>query len=465
MKKTRMAIAALLLASMSMTMFACDDKEESSYKSLDSATAAEVAEIAAEDSRLTGELENKTIKWMANWDINPDSSGKEPPIELAIFQSRYGGVVEYHAVDWSTRYDSLANAINGGEGVDFFPASDLDAFPMGAIKDMFAPIDDYMDFSNELWADTKEVMDQFTWGGKHYVIVNAVSGDNCALIYNRNTIEENGLKDPAELLEKGEWNWNTFQEQLEQFVNVEEGYYGLDGYWFENGLSRTTGVPYIGIEDGKLVSNLKNSSLERLQNWFFELSTNNLVAIGCGDFGWSEMPQYIGEGKELYFPAGLWKLYCTPDQWEPTFGDAEDVMFVPMPKDPESDTYYIPCGLDGYVMVKGGQNPEGVVKFAECKRVTITNERAEAIATEQLYDVYGWTDEMVQMKIKMDEMARANPVYDFYTGTSADITAILDSSENGIRTATKGQIQWSETVGTISSAIDAYLAEYNSTQN
>lgn len=465
MKKTRVAIAALLLASMSMTMFACDDKEESSYKSLDSATAAEVAEIAAEDSRLTGELENKTIKWMANWDINPDSSGKEPPIELAIFQSRYGGVVEWHSVDWSTRYDSLANAVNGGEGIDFFPASDLDAFPKGTIKDMFAPIDDYIDFSKDLWADTKDVMDQFTWGGKHYVIVNAVSGDNCALIYNKTTIEENGLKDPAELLEKGEWNWKTFQEQLEQFVDVENGFYGLDGYWFENGLSRSTGVPYIGIENGKLVSNLKDPSLERLQNWFFELSTNNLVAIGCGDFGWSEMPQYIGEGKELYFPAGLWKLYSTPEQWEPVFGDAEDVMFVPVPKDPESDTYYIPCGLDGYVMVKGGQNPEGVIKFAECKRVTITNERADAIATEQLYDVYGWTEEMVQMKIKMDEMARANPVYDFYTGTSADVTKILDSSENGIRTATKGQIQWSETVGTIGSAIDAYLAEYNASQN
>ncbi len=464
MKKTRMAIAALLLASMSMTMFACGE-EESSYKSLDSATAAEVAEIAAEDSRLTGELENKTIKWMANWDINPDASGKEPPIELAIFQSRYGGVVEYHQVTWDTRFDTLANAINGGEGVDFFPASDLDVFPKGALKDMFAPIDDYVDFNNELWADTKDVMDQFVWGGKHYVICNAVTGDNCVVIYNKNTIEENGLKDPAELLEKGEWTWDTFQEQLEQFVDVENGYYGLDGWWFENGLSRTVGVPYIGIEDGKLVSNLKDPNLERLQNWFFELATNNLVAIGLGDFGWSEMPQYIGEGKELYFPAGLWKLYSTPDQWEPVFGDAEDVMFVPMPKDPEADAYYIPCGLDGYVLCKGGQNPEGVVKFAECKRVTITNERANEIATEQLYDVYGWTDEMVQMKLKLDEMAQANPVYDFYTSTSADVATILDSSENGIRTATKGEFQWSETLGTISSAIDAYLAEYNAMQN
>ena len=458
MKKTRLAIAAVLLASLSMGLIGCGE-EESSYKTLDSATAAEVAEIAAQDERLTGELENKTIKWMANWDINPDTSGKNVPIELAIFQSRYGGVVEYHAVDWTTRYDTLANAINGGEGIDFFPASDLDAFPKGAIKDMFVPIDDYIDFSDPLFADVKEVMDQFMWKDKHYVIVNAVSGDNCCVIYNKTTIEENGLEDPTELFEKGEWTWDTFQEQLEQFVDIENNQFGLDGYWFEAGLSATCGVPYIGLEDGKLVSNLKDSTIERLQNWFYTLGSTNLVAIGVGDYGWTEQPSYIKEGKTLFFPAGLWQLYSEKVQWVEKFG--EDVMFVPMPKDPEADEYYVPCGLDGFVMVKGGQNPEGVAKFSACKRVTITNERADQLGIEQLYNDYGWTEEMVEMKKKCDELARANPHYDFYNAVSQDVGKILDSSENGIRTATKGQIPWSETVGTISSSIQAYLDEAN----
>ena len=460
MKKTRMAIAALLLTSMSFTMFGCN-KEESSYKSLDSATAAEVAEIAAEDARLTGELENKTIKWMANWDINPDASGKNVPIELAIFQSRYGGVVEYHPVEWNTRYDSLANAINGGEGIDFFPASDLDAFPKGAIKDMFIPIDDYIDFESDLWSDMKDTMDQFVWNGKHYVIVNAVTGDNCLVIYNRTTIEENGLDDPAELLEKGEWTWKTFQEMLQQFVDPENGQYGIDGWWFEAGLSATCGVPYISRDaSGKLVNNLKDPAIARMQDWMYELGTTNCVAIGVGDYGWTEMPQYIGEGKTLFLPAGGWKLYSEKAQWSEVFG--EDVMFVPMPKDPNAAEYYVPCGLDGYVMVKGGQNPEGVAKFADCKRVTITNERAEALASEQLYTDYGWTEEMVEMLDKCHELARANPHYDFYTAVSADVTTLLDNNENGVRSASKGIAKWSESLSAIYSAVDAYLNEYNS---
>ena len=69
---------------------------------------------------------------------------------------------------------------------------------------------------------------------------------------------------------------------------------------------------------------------------------------------------------------------------------------------------------------------------------------------------------MVNMLHKCHEMAKANPHYDFYTAVSSDVTSILDSNENGIRAASKGQTQWSESVSAINSAIDAYLADANS---
>ena len=457
MKKIKAALAAILIAVMSAAATGCDNGKET-YKELDEATAQKIADIAAKDERLTGELENKTIKWMATWDINPDNTGKNVPIELAIFQARYGGKVEFHSVDFNTRYDSLANAINGGEGIDFFPANDLDAFPKGAIKEMFAPIDDYIDFSDPLFADVKETCDMFQWNGKHYVIVNDISGDNCVVIYNRDTMEENGLDDPAELFAKGEWTWDTFQKQLQQFVDPESGQEGIDGWWYEAGLSATCGVPYISIEDGKLVSNLKDPAIERLQNWMWELGTANYVCVD--EHGWKEMPTNIGEGKELYYPCGVWALYKEKPQWSAEFG--ENAMFVPMPKDPNADKYYIPCGLDGYMMVKCGQNPEGVAKFAACKRMAITNESAAEIGTQGLYDDYGWTEEMVEMLHKCHEMAKENPRYDFFNAISKDVSDLLDSNElGGIRSASKGSYQWSESVSAVAPAIDAYLDEYN----
>lgn len=459
MRKRRYTAAVLLAAAVSCGVLTGCSGSESSYKSLDSATAAEVAEIASKSELLTGELENKTIKWMANWDINPDSTGKNVPIELAIFQSRYGGKIEFTNVDWSSKFDALANAINGDTGIDFFPASDLDVIPRGAIKEMFVPIDDYIDMEDPLFKDMKPIMDRFVWNGKHYVIANSVSGDYCVVIYNRETMEENGLEDPAKLFSEGKWDWNAFQKQLKQFCDPEEGRWGIDGWWFEEGLSATCGVPYIDLKDGKLVNNLKDPAIARLQNWMYELGTSNCVAIGNGEYGWSAQPNFIGEGKTLYYPCGCWALYT--DSWKNDFG--ENAMFVPMPKDPNSSEYYIPCGLDGYVMVKGGQNPEGVAKFAACKRLAITNERANELGTQQLYDDYGWTEEMVQMRKKLDEMAKANPYYDFFNAVSTDVSGILDSNETGIGATTKSAMKkWSEVVGEVYSTIDAFLKQYNS---
>ena len=91
MKKIRFAVASLLIASMSAGLLGCGAEGESSMgKQLESHVASQVQDIANSDSRLTGDLgENKTIKWLANWDINPDSTGKSTPIELELFHDRY----------------------------------------------------------------------------------------------------------------------------------------------------------------------------------------------------------------------------------------------------------------------------------------------------------------------------------------------------------------------------------------
>ncbi len=457
-RQLKSTIAAILLTAMALTCFACGKTEESSYKTLDSATREEVAQIAASDNRLTGELENKTIKWMANWDINPDGTGKNVPIELAIFQERYGGKVETKLIDWNSRFDILATSINANEGIDFFPAGDVDTFPKGAIRGMFQPVDDYIDLDSALWQDVKPASDQLMWDGSHYVIVNAVTGDGCVVIYNRTTIEEANLEDPAKLYAEGKWDWNAFESMLTKFVDPANNKFGIDGWWFEYGLSATCGTPYIGLENGKLVNNLKSESVERVQNWMYDLFKNNCVAIGVGDYGWKEKPNYIGEHKTLFYPCGMWALYKSPEQWQADFG--EDCFFVPMPKDPKADTYSIPASIDGYLMVKGGQNPEGVAKFAECKRVTLMNERANTLGTEQLVKDYGWTDEMLKMHSDIDKLALANPYFDYYRGVTKDLESILDSNESGIRAASKG-VPWNESLAAIYDQVQAMVDEVN----
>ena len=311
-KRFAAAAAAVILAAATVSCEA--DKGGEQTDKLDKATREELARIAAQDPRLTGELENKTIKWMANWGFSTENHPN-----LVVFQERYGGNIEETIIDWDVRYDKLATAINGDEGIDFFPAGDTDAFPKGAIKSMFVPVDDYIDFDSELWKDVKDANDLFLWDDKHYVICTDLSGANTAVFYNKKTIEDYGLDDPKELFDKGEWTWDTFKKMLDEFVDPENGLYGIDGYWTEAALSLTTGVPYIGLEDGKLVNNLKDPAIERVQNFMTELYNDGCV-IDKEMFDWAEKPNFIGEGKELFYPCGLWAVYKPAEEWQKTLG-------------------------------------------------------------------------------------------------------------------------------------------------
>lgn len=467
MRKWRSLPVILAAAVFAFAAGGCGSNSKYTDQAMDEQTRAKVASLAAEDPNLTGELENKTIKWLSDWDINEGATGKTTPTDLAVFQERYGGKVEWYECPYEERYDQLSRLINADEGIDFFYAGNFDAFPKGAIREMFVPYDDYIDLNSELWADVKDINDSIQWKDKHYMAVTQMTGDNCAIIYNRDTVRELGFEDPAELYAKGEWNWDIFQEMLEVFVDVDNQKYGLDGWWFETGLSATTGVPYIGLEDGKLVSNLSDSSIERVQNLMYDLFIRDCVAIGVGDFGWVEKPSYIGEGKELFYPVGLWSLETSanstdadgnPTGWKVTYG--ENCMFVPMPRDPKADAYYIPASMDSYCFVKGGKNPEGVAKYLECKRATLLNEDIKAIGDAQFVNDYAWTEEMLDMKHSMDEMAMEHPVIDFKNGVTTDLTTLIDDNATGIRASGKGTL-WNETLSSLKDPVQMMLDEVN----
>lgn len=457
MKKIKAFITLFLAAALSLSLTACGKNTESpiKYKTLDKETRAAIRSIAVGDERLTGELENKTIKWMSDWDINPDGTGKNVPTDLAVFQERYGGKIEWHKVTFENRYEKLAEAINSGEGIDFFYGGNMDAFPKGAVRGMFAPLDDYIDFSSPLWSDIQEVNDGMKWNGSHYLATVQVTGDSCAVIYNRKTVQEAGFEDPAKLYADGKWTWDIFEDMLQSYVDDKNQRYGIDGWWFESGLMNTTGVPAIGLEDGKLINNLSAPNMERVQNFMYDLYSTGCVAIGMGDYGWTAKPAYIGEGKTLFYPCGLFALYKAKEAWQADFG--EDVFFVPMPKDPEADEYYIPCGMESYALVKGGSNPEGVAKYLESKRCVLLNEELRKISDKQMITDYSWTEEMIEMKNSMQELAEANPFFDFSKGVSADCGQLLDDN---LRNSARGKL-WNETFDSINSTVDTYINEIN----
>jgi len=232
MKNVKKAIAFISALTLMGTVTACGSTdsgtsstsaetsattETTPAKELDEEDKAAVAEMDTGDDE---KLENGTVKWLSFWDLNP-ANGKPKSVELELFETKYGGKIEYIPTTYETRYSDLSTQVLGGTSPDLFPAADLDTFPGKAIAGMFEPFDDYLDFDSDLWSSgAKKLSDEHTLGGKHYVAV--VSTDaGCVCIYNKKTISENGLPDPAELLAEGNWNWDTFKDMCVEFTDPE----------------------------------------------------------------------------------------------------------------------------------------------------------------------------------------------------------------------------------------------------
>lgn len=462
MKKLKALLASLTMSVIAFSATACgktgsDTSKNEEYK-MPPDREEKLNKVLESEKNYTldGELENKTIKWMSDWDINPNKTDPIPHSDLYYFQKVYGGKIEYYHVDYEQRYEKLAEAISSGEGIDFFFAGNGDAIPKGAVREMFVPVDDYIDFESPLWKDVKPVNDSLMWNDKHYAAVVQTTGDSVAVVYNRKTMQEAGLEDPAVLYENDEWTWDTFQEMLEKYVDTSNQRYGIDGWWFELGLIGTTGVPPVSISDGKLVNNLADPAMERVQNWLYELNQKDLIAIGSDDYGWEAKPNYIGEGKLLFYPVGLYEFYSKPEVWQEKYG--EDVFFVPMPRDPDADKYYVPAKMEAYSIVSGASNPEGVARYLDCKRYVLLNKEARTVADSMYTEDYGWTQEMVDMKESLQTLADENPVIDISRGVSADCGEILD---NSLRNAARGN-PWNETYDSISSVVQNYIDKVNS---
>lgn len=276
MKKKKL-LSILTASIILVSACSCDRNEDATNRTdspnntttpaatLDSEEKAAISEVEMTNEK----LENGTVKFLSSWDINP-ADGKPKQVALEMFEMNYGGKIEFIPCTWEERYTVLGKMIAAGDSPDMFSAGDMDCFPQGAVNNMFLPLDDYVDFDSELWAPMKEVNEQFVFNGKHYV--GATSTDaGVVMIYNRKTIDENGLDDPMKLLEEDNWTWDTFYDMMIKFCDRTNEKFAVDGWWFEGAFSLTTGVPYVGMKDGKIVQNLDDPLIEQAQRFMLNM--------------------------------------------------------------------------------------------------------------------------------------------------------------------------------------------------
>lgn len=460
-KKLSLITAAAMTAAMLSGCGSNDDGQtaDTSYsapKETTTATmASEDAEIVEQVEVDAEKLENGKLRWLSFWSLEPEE-GETVDVFLQLFKTKYGGEIEYIPTTDSTKYDDLATLVLGGNSPDMFPAADLDTFPGKASAGMFQPMDDYIDYDSELFPEgAKRINDMHSIGGKHYMACVAADAGTI-IIYNKNTIEENGFDDPAKLAYNNEWTWGAFKQMCYDFTDPDQDKYAIDGWWYELAMMLSTGVPVIGMENGEVVNNVMDPSLARVQELFREMH-NAGVNFPRAEYNWKEHPEKIGEGKTLFYPVGSWQLY-EPDI--SAFGKPGEIMFVPMPRDENADEWYLSAagGLDAYAMCKGAPNPEAVAAFIKCKLTANTDESVKDVNEKKLRGDYGWTDEMIEMYNYVNDLTNEHPVVDFYAAVNADVYELL---HNPIKDASYNGTDWYQTRDERNAAVQNYIDEMN----
>ncbi len=414
----------------------------------------QVEQVSNLADTLTGELDNKVVKWMSFYDPwHPTGQGNSKPVSVELFETKYGGEIEHYPTTWATQFSDLSTMILGGEGIDFFPA--VEAIPNCVINGMTVSYDEYIDWESPLWSSVKDLNDQFMVGGSHYLMACQAT-EGYVVYYNRQTIEANGFEDPKTLYENGEWTMTKFKEMLSEFVDPDAGFYGLDGWFNCTPLMLASGVPSVSLKDGKVVNNLNDPNLERAMTFQYDLYREGLM-LDKSLTNWQTKLEYMGEGKELFYIGGLYEIESAPDIWTAKFGSAEDVFFVPVPRDEKADEYYYNAEIDCYNLCKGAQNPEGVARLIECVIAAHNDENAQAINDEQHIRDYGWTQEMIDMRYEVRRLTQANPVRDIYGGLPTDASQILSEVINMPLNGT----DWFTARDSATDAVDVLLEEVN----
>ena len=426
MKKIKKSLAFLTAMISVLSISACGSSESSdngTASATDTETTTSVETVLVSDTSEIEEIADdaqKEIIWMGTYDLNP-SRGADKSVEMTLFNNKGGTVITNKVVD-SEKFDKLATALLSNKDVPDIFKYEWMAFPSQVLKNMYQPVDDIVDFSDPLWADTKATADQFVLNGKHYVAPVSFSVGTL-FMYDQNVIDSNNLDDPYELYQNGEWNWDNWYSMMETFVSGapdDTVRYGING-WFQPQLIQQTGKTMVVYEDGHFKSNLDDSDIERAEDLIYKIGKNNYI-----------QPDWLGgasnalkDGNILFYCMGPWALTGSNG---PKEGD--DYRVVPVPKDPNAEGNYMTSDMTAYMWVKGSKANEAVKTWYECCRIANTDPEYLENSKQKFLNANPlWTEDMYQ--VLQDASSSDNiMVFDYGYGISPLLSDDY-SSEDG----------------------------------
>lgn len=292
-----------------------------------------------------------------------------------ILAQRFGGTIETEICNQGSAYfDKLGQLVATGNSPDIV-RYDWMAYPYAISKNMYTPLDDWLDMDSDLWSNEKDVIEAFNYVGKHYYYPSDVN-PYFVMLYNKATIDEAGLDDPLELYKSNNWTWDTFKELTRKWCNQSEEHIGFTGgSWTGMLMINSTGVKTIDVTGTEIINNFKNSNAERAMSFFTDMKKNNLIGDGFVNPG-----EAFADGNLLFLAMGLTWGYEEVQKMFFNNGtlETDKVVALPLPRDPQSDKYYMAAETFGFLVPAGASNIQGGVSWILSGRIYETDPEVKA---------------------------------------------------------------------------------------
>ncbi len=345
---------------------------------------ANIDEVDSSNEEGTGELyeSGKTagnIKVLSFFDFTNISPEKDI---AEIFAERFGGTVETEIVSSLEVSNRLGVLMAAGQSPDLMRMGE-EYFPGFFINNRFTALDGWLDADSPMWDDVSSVIEQYSYNGEHYYFPYAMTATGYAVTYNAAELEEIGAPDPMELYFSGNWTWNEFEEIMIQWKASNPDKYPLSlPESFGVQFAATTGTSVIQFTGTEIINNMKDPNVMRAMEFVEKLKREEYVWEGW--HGPDGLDSWLGT---LFFimPAD-WALPCGQEIFFKNQLEGE-IRTVPMPRDPNSDTYYMYGATSGYVVPAGASNVQGAVSYILASRIWSTDPDVVAAEREEnLYD-------------------------------------------------------------------------------
>ena len=364
--------------------FTTEDPNKEIDIQIDYDEMADIGEVDAVNEEGAGKLWEsgktaghiKVLSWFDFHNIAPEKDIAE------LYAERFGGTVETEVVSSLEVINRLGVLMAAGQSPDIMRMQD-EFFPSFFLDNRFTPMDDWIDIDSPLWSDMKDVSEKFAYNGQHYYYPYAVTATEYGITYCSAELEEIGAPDPMELYFEGNWTWNEFEEICLQWKASNSDKYPIA--WpgtLGVQLAATTGTPVIEFTGTEIKNNLKDPNVVRSMEFI-----EKLVREECFWEGWhgpDALESWLGT---LFFIMPLdWAYPCGQEIWFKNQFEGE-IRTVPMPRDPNSDKYYMYGKTSGYVVPSGTSNPQGAAAFLLASRIWATDpDVVDAQREELLYD-------------------------------------------------------------------------------